>query len=204
MKAWWSKLAARVDALSLRERFLVFLVIVGALGAAAHLLYIAPLLKLQKVLAAQIDTSSADAEAQIGRLQMDIEARRAARAADLARETQRVQAELDAVERELAQLADSTRDAVALPAMLRRVLKRSDKVALVRVASAADGAAPGPAPAQGSGLDITLAGGYLDLMEYLATLEGALPLARWSALRFSAETIPAQVAVRVATPRAGP
>jgi hypothetical protein len=56
----------------------------------------------------------------------------------------------------------------------------------------------------GGGLDITLAGGYLDLMEYLATLEAALPLARWSALRVSAETAPAQAAVRIVTPRSAP
>lgn len=204
MKAWWTRLASRVDALSRRERFLLFIGIVGVLGAAANLLSIAPLVQLQKVRAAQIDTRSADAEAQIGRMQMDILARRRERAAQLSSEIEKVQGELDAVDREIAQIAQSTADAVALPAMLRRVLRRSDKVALIRVASATGAAAPGAMATPGNGLDITLAGGYLELMEYLATLEAALPLARWSTLRFSAETAPAQVAVRVVAPRASP
>lgn len=204
MKAGWNRVAARVDAMSKRERFLIFICIVGVLGAGANLLYIAPLIKLQKQRTAQIDTSSADAEAQLERMQIGILARRRTRADELARESAKVQGELDIVEREIARMAQSTREAVALPAMLRRVLRRSDKVTLVRVAPAADTAAPGTAATQGSGLDITLAGGYLDLMEYLATLEAALPLARWSTLRFSAENAPAQVAVRVITPRAAP
>ena len=204
MKAWWSKVSARVDAMSRRERFLIFICIVGVLGAGANLLYIAPLIKLQKQRAAQIDTHSADVEAQLGSMRTGILARRRARADEVERDTAKVQGELEAVDREIARLAEGTREAVAMPAMLKRVLRRSDKVMLVRVASAADAAAPGTATAPPSGLDITLAGGYLDLMEYLATLEAALPLARWSTLRFSAETAPAQVAVRVVTPRSTP
>jgi hypothetical protein len=38
-------------------------------------------------------------------------------------------------------------------------------------------------------------------MEYLAALEAALPQARWSALRLTAETVPPQLSVRIAAPR---
>lgn len=207
MIAWWTRLAARVNAFSLRERFLLFVVLVSLLGAATNLFFIAPLVSLQKARVAQIDRGSAASEEQLGRLQLDILARRQVVGAELAAKVASVQAEIDGIDREIAQLAQAGSEAVALPAMLKRVLRRSDKVALLRVSPAADAAAvPGTAMAspQGSGLDITLAGGYLDLMEYLASLEAALPLARWSALRVSAETAPPQAAVRIVTPRTAP
>lgn len=207
MSAWWTRLSARVNALGLRERFLLFVVLVSLLGAATHLFFIAPLVSVQKARLAQIDSGSAASEEQLGRLQLDILARRRVLAGELNAKTSAVQSEIDGVDREIAELSLAASEAVAVPAMLRRVLRRSDKVALLRVSPAADAAAaPGNAGAggQASGLDIKLAGGYLDLMEYLASLEAALPLARWSALRVSAETTPAQAAVRIVTPRAAP
>lgn len=211
MKAWWTRLATRVDALSPRERFMLFVVLVSLLGAATHLAFIAPLVSLQMQRLAQMDMRSAETEEQLIRVQTETLARRQALAAELGNQGAMLQSEIDGIEREIAQLSQSASESVALPAMLRRVLRRSDKVALVRVSPAADAAAaPGSAQgaamaaAQGGGLDITLAGGYLDLMEYLATLEASLPLARWSALRVSAETVPPQAAVRIVTPRTAP
>lgn len=207
MSAWWTRLSARVNALSLRERSMLFVVLVSLLGAATNLFFIAPLVSLQKARVAQIDQGSAAAEEQLGRLQQDIVARRRVLATELDIRMAAAQAEIDVVDREVAGLSLAASEAVALPAMLKRVLRRSDKVALVRVSPAGDAAAaPGNAMAlaQGGGLDITLAGSYLDLMEYLASLEAALPLARWSSLRVSAETAPAQAAVRIVTPRTAP
>ena len=207
MKAWWTRLAARVNALSPRERFMLFVVLVSILGAATNLLFIAPLLSLQKARVAQIEKGSAATEEQLGRLQLDIFARRRVLAGELNEQVAAIQSEIDGVEREISELSLAASESVALPAMLKRVLRRSDKVALVRVSPSGEAAAaPGAATSAGqaSGLDITLAGGYLDLMEYLAALEAAMPLARWSALRVSAETAPVQVAVRIATPRTTP
>lgn len=206
MKAWWMRIATRVNAMTLRERFLIFLCAVALLGAITYLAFIAPLARLQEQRAKQFEMRSADMEEQMGRMQVGILERRRARAAEIDGDMAKLQGEIDGLEREIAQLHESASQAAAQPAMLRRVLRRTDKVALLRVSSAgADAAAAaGAALAPGSGLDITLAGGYLDLMDYLATLEAALPLARWSALRFTAETNPPQAAVRVANPRVGP
>lgn len=204
MKISWSQAAARVDAMSLRERFLLFLAVVAVLAALTQMLFIAPLTRLQAQRAAQIDLRSADTEQQISRMQVEMLARRRDHASELTAQIASVDAELAAIESELAALAESSGEAVALPALLRRVLKRSDKVSLLRVASADEGRAaplPGALPPGGGGLDVTLAGNYLDLMEYLASLEAALPLARWSAVRVSAETAPTRVTARVAIPR---
>ena len=208
MKEQFARLTARVDAMTLRERFLIFICVLAVLGALTYLLFVMPLMQLQKQRTAQLDQGSAEMEGRLDQMQIGMLEGRRSRAAQLGTDIARVQGELEVIDREIAGLTDRTRDAAALPAMLKRVLRRTDKVALVRVMSASADAGttapPGTAGMSGNGLDITLAGGYLDLMEYLATLEAALPQARWSALRLTAETVPAQVAVRIVAPQVKP
>lgn len=199
MKRLWD----RVNALSQRERFLLFAALMGVLGALTDALFIRPLTRLQAQRAEQIEKQSAAMDAQRNRLERELAEHRRARVAELQAETARVQAEVDAVEREIAELSAGAGSGEALRAVLTRVLGRTDKVALLRVATAQAAAAPasGAAASGAVGLDITLGGGYLDLMEHLGAVEAALPLARWSALRFTAETSPPQVTVRMITPR---
>ena len=198
MKTLWQ----RVNAMSLRERFLLFAVVMAVLGALTDALFIRPLTRLQTERAAQIEKQAAALDQQRNRLELQLGESRRARAAELEAEVAKTNREVEAIEREAAALAAGASNAEALRTVLTRVLRRTDRVALVRVSTAESTAAavPGIAPAS-VGLDITLAGGYLDLMEYLAAVEAALPHARWSALRFTAETAPAQVTVRIATPR---
>lgn len=205
MSGLWQRLIARVNAMTLRERFLLFASVMVVFAALTESLFIAPLNKLQKQRAQQIDQNSEASEAQRTRLEFELQQRRRVRAEELAAEIARVQREIDAVDRDIAALAAGAGDVVALRAVLTRVPRRSDKVALLRVTTTDPVSAP-PAgtAASRSGLDITLGGGYLDLMDYLATLEAALPQARWSALRFTAETVPAQASVRIVAPRPAP
>lgn len=203
MKEQWKKLTARINSLTLRERFLLFAGVVAVLAAITQAFFISPLLDQQKILVAQIDKKSSDLEIRRDEINLELLKRGRDRATLLNAEIARVQVDLEAVEREIAALSPSGGDPVAMSAMLTRVLRRSDKVGLVRIVQV--GADPAPAaPAAAAvgargGLDITLSGGYLDLMEYLAALEKALPRARWGALRLDAQAVPAQVTVRIVT-----
>jgi MSHA biogenesis protein MshJ len=199
MTASWERLVARVNAMKRRERLLLFAAIVVLLGAVTHQLFIAPLTRLQAQRAREIDSSSEAMEAQRVKLEQALAGSRRARMAELEGQIAAVQSEIDAADRAIASIAASATDEAALRAVLTRSLQGTHKVALVRV-STAEGVAAGT-PASGRGVDITLGGDYLDLMEYLAALEAALPQARWSALRLTAETTPVQVSVRIATPR---
>ncbi|MBL8510280.1 MAG: hypothetical protein JNM52_01425, partial [Betaproteobacteria bacterium] len=60
MKALWLKYAAKIDALNLRERALLFATIVLILGSLADTLAINPLLNEQKKLTAQIEAQAAE------------------------------------------------------------------------------------------------------------------------------------------------
>ena len=198
MIARWEKLVARVNAMKRRERLLLFATIVILLGAVTNQLFIAPLTRLQAQRAREIDTSSEAMEAQRVKLERSLAGSRRARMAELEGQIAAAQSEIEAADRAIASISASATDEAALSAVLRRSLAGTRKVALLRVSTAE--AAAG-APASGRGVDITLGGDYLDLMEYLAALEAALPQARWSALRLTAETTPVQVSVRIATPR---
>ncbi len=206
MRASLNRFLARLNAMTLRERFLVFAVVVVVLGVLTHEAFIAPLTRLQRERAAQIDRSSAAMEVQRSRIESEIAERRRERVAELRAEVARMEEERAAVEQEIAAMSEGASDATALKAVLARVLERTGKVTLVRMSTTEPSLAPPPgagAAGAGGGLDITLGGGYLDLMEYLAALEVALPQARWSALRFTSETVPAQLTVRIATTRSG-
>jgi MSHA biogenesis protein MshJ len=199
MTANWEKLVARVNAMKRRERLLLFAAIVVLLGAVTNQLFISPLTRLQAQRAREIDSSSEAMEAQRVKLEEALAGSRRARMAELEGQIAAAQSEIEAADRGMASISASATDEAALRAVLTRSLQGTRKVALLRVSTAE--AAAGSAPASGRGVDITLGGDYLDLMEYLAALEAALPQARWSALRLTAETTPVQVSVRIATPR---
>ncbi len=207
MKLLWIRLAARVNAMTLRERFLLFACVTTVLGAITYALFIFPLIAQQKILVAQIDTKSSEMDMRNDETNMEILKRRREHVGELDASALKVQADLDSVEQEIAALSATSVDAVAISTMLRRVLRRSDKVGLVRVIQVGtELSAVAPSGAQVSargGLDITLSGSYLDLLEYLALLEKELPQARWGTLALKAETMPVQLTVRVLTTAVG-
>lgn len=203
MKELWTRFAKWVNGLTLRERSLVFTALVGLLGAFTYVFFISPLLEQQKILVAQLDSKSSAMDKQREAVNLEMLKRGRDRAVELNVGMLRVQENIDETEREIATLSASGADATAISTMLNRVLRRSDKVTLVRVAQVGIDGSPaatarGPGAGRG-GLDITLSGGYLDLMEYLASLEKALPAARWGALWLKAESTPAQLTVRIVT-----
>lgn len=203
MSKAWQDLTGRVNKMSGRERFLLFVAVVGVFAALTYLLFIAPLTRAQRQRAQQIEQQSATLEGQKARLEKEIAQGRRERLAAVQDEVARVQSEIEGVEREIAALSGAEADPGQLRATLTRVLGRGERVALLRVSTAESAAAspPGVTIATPHGLDITLTGGYLDLMDSLSALEAAMPQARWSSLRFTAETIPPQASVRIITPR---
>lgn len=203
MKLLWGRLAARINAMTMRERFLLFACVIAVLGGITQAFFISPLIDQQKVLVGQIDRKSNEMDILRDETNMEILKRRRDHVNELNAGTLKVQSDIDSVEREIAALSATGVDAGTISTMLRRVLRRSEKVTLVRVVQVGtELSAVVPAGTQAasrSGLDITLAGSYLDLMEYFALLEKELPQARWGALVLKADTMPVQVTVRIFT-----
>ena len=89
-----------------------------------------------------------------------------------------------------------------LPVVLDRLLRSHERLTLTRLATTT--AVPRPvtpdtaAPAvRWQGVDLSVAGHYADLAQYLAELEQTLPGLRWGPLQIAAPTMPPVLSVRL-------
>lgn len=173
MKATWTRLARRIDAMSLRERALMALSLAAALAAVADVLVLSPQFAAQRAIVeqrrAQADEldalrrrlSEPAAEGSLAGLQRTLAERREALAAVDARIATRLGPDASA----------------PLPALLQRVLRRHDRVTLLSL----DTPRPDPAEAmKRRQVRLRLAGSYADLTAFVAETERALPTLGWT------------------------
>lgn len=188
MKAFLKQQARRVDALSLRERAIMFVSLSIALVALADGLVMSPRLAEQKSLLAQRRAEST----QIDTLRTKLAGGGAdadTPAARLARQLAEARAQQQALDAQIAQGLAQGSPGARLPELLERVLRRYERLTLLRLATLA-ASAPPVASALGTnaaalplqGVEIKLRGSYPDLAQYVADTESALPALRWGAL----------------------
>lgn len=194
MKALWKILAGRIDALSLRERALLFwsLLICGLV--LGDRLWLAPAQLRQQRLAVNVKQQSAELQA----LRVQFGARKAepvaANAAQMVRgEMTLLQSRIDGVDREIAKLSRLGGESDSLPRVLLHILRRYDGLTLERTATLTPEAAkPVQAGAEAvsvsqlrHGMEFTVSGPYGELMRYVQTLEQELPTLRWGVMKLS-------------------
>lgn len=203
MKAQWKLQAQRIDALSLRERVIMFVSIAVALGALADWLVISPALAERGQLATHIRKQTAELTSLHGLFAAgnsqplpDTPLNR------LLLAIQQLRSERTLLDTRLRSLLAGRAEMAHLTDVLDRVLRRHERLTLTRLSTAPD--PPPGAPATGSsaairwqGVDLTLAGRYFDLMQYLADLERTLPGLRWGELRIATKTTPPELTVRL-------
>lgn len=202
MKAIWAAQARRIDGLSLRERAIMFVSIAVALAALADTLWLTPLMAQQKALTAQLQQQTRELQVLRQRL--------AATTQPVAPDTPqgrlqaavaRTQASREALAAELRQLGAEGAPATRLPELLASVLRRHERLTLLRLTTAAPAPSPGAAGAEPAlplqGVDLSLAGAYADLVQYLAEIERTLPGLRWGELRIQAATQPPVLSLRL-------
>jgi MSHA biogenesis protein MshJ len=241
MKRRWQQFAARVDALSLRERALVFAALAGLIVLAAYLGGLGPLLRKQVVLGAQIS------QQQNNLVGMDAEIAQKLRAYEVDPDAPS-RARLAAVKAESAQLGESLRamqkGLVAperMAPLIDAILRANGRLKLVsmrtlpvsslnepppgeaeaaptpdpKTASTAkleairksliEKAAGGPAPATAAtpavapkpgsllyrhGVEITVRGNYLDMIDYMTALESLPTQLFWGGAKLEVEDYP--------------
>jgi MSHA biogenesis protein MshJ len=215
VKQLWNRYAERIDALSLRERVLVFATAMTLLLALLYTLLIDPQVSKQKRLASTV----AQKQAELKNLEAQITAIATSRAADPDRP---LRERLAVVRLQLAeagaQIAAEERkftEPQQMKAVIEGMLARNRDVRLVAMKTLpsstlaearADGArsqAPTPPAkpqAQPSasgerlvyrhGIEVTVAGAYLDLLRYLGDLEHLPTQLYWSSLEIDATRYP--------------
>ena len=207
MKQLWKRYADRIDALSLRERVMVFAAAMVVLIGIVYSAYIDPQVARERRVSAAIAQKQAEARA----LQDQITRVATSRGSDPDRAVR------ERLETARLLLADTDAKIVAeerkftAPAQMRNVIEellarnRAIELRTMRslpttsIAEARAQAAGKPAePRAGAaerliyrhGVEITVSGGYLDLLKYLSDLERLPTQLYWGALEIDASRYP--------------
>ena len=179
MSALLRRYAERIDALSLRERVLIFIAAALVLVAFAYLGLIAPLMDRDKRLAREV----ARRQTELAMLQTQLQAM--ARSGEM-RPDEANRAKLEGLQRDMAQLDRQIAQEASrfttprhMRDVLQQILARNARLQLVDLKTLpvdlfGHSEARGPRPIYRHALELTVSGAYLDLYAYLRQLE-ALP-----------------------------
>lgn len=204
MKAWWTRLAARIDALSLRERVFLFATLIVLSMLLAEALWLGPTQALHQ----QITQRVAAQAGEVQRLQQELDGLGAQTGPgqQVRDELAQVRERLEHVNREIAELPHGQADDTPLTKVLVHFLRRHEGLVLVRTATLEPSGVGTGGDLQvlesvlgvrRQGLELTVAGSYHELARYVQTLERALPALRWGTLRMNSQSQPAELTLQV-------
>lgn len=194
MTALWQHVVARLDALSRRERLILFFVVLITGAALVDAVWLSPAQLAHRQLTqrlAQQNTELQSLREVVRAAPKPDEANRALR-----EQLAQTQAQLDQVDQQILQRLPGAEAGTPLARVLVHLLRRQEGLALVRTeALPPEAAGPGNSNGTGSlpagltrqGVALTVSGPYADLTRFVATLERALPYVRWGSMTLTAE-----------------
>lgn len=211
-KQQWHSLAERVDAMSLRERALIFLAAALVLATLVNMLLIDPLLSRQSVLSKQIVQTQTQTKA----LQTQVQALATTRNVDpdeaLRARLQQLQQDMASADTTLLDFQSGLVPPQQMSSMLEDILLRNRALRLVTlktlptqnlaaaveeaVAQAAENQAASAQPAAPQagvfrhGVEITVQGSYADLLRYLTAMESSPYRMFWGKADLKADAYP--------------
>ena len=188
MKQYWEKLVGKVDGMSLRERMLIFAAIAFLLVTLAQVLFLDPLLAEQKKFSTQVvqqQEKMKEIQAQIGAL---LQAKKDDSVSPLRQRLSKIKQQLAEGDTYLQSRRDRLVQPERMAELLEQVLNKNGQLQLVNLQTIAaapliekmarpEGAGASPASAEPDkqvfrhGVQITVRGSYLDLLQYLTALE---------------------------------
>jgi MSHA biogenesis protein MshJ len=212
VKAWWALQAARIDAISLRERILLFITVLASLGAVGNWGWLAPAQDAHVQLVRRLDRQTTEldkARADLAALSRPMATDETARG-----ELADVQARLVKVRQALADLSPtSATPTTSLTELLVHLLRRQDGLTLLRTATMSAPSVPVVSAANATaeamldkllnkssdkqpdkspdkppdklarqGVELTVTGSFAELTRYVQVLEHALPQVRWGTM----------------------
>lgn len=209
----WQRLAARIDALSQRERLLVFAALLAALAFLGEFMVLGPLQRRQDALRSQMVQQRSDLDGINGQIVQKLQAAEAdpdapvrMRLAAVRGETERLSSELRAMQRGLVppeRIAPLLESILRANGRLKLVSLRTlpvdavssldagaDKGAAASAAAAAVPAVRGPELLFRHGVELTARGSYLDMVDYMAALEALPTQLFWGRAQLDVEEYP--------------
>ncbi|MEW5904439.1 MAG: agglutinin biogenesis protein [Pseudomonadota bacterium] len=201
MKAYWEKIAGKVDALSLRERALIFAAAAFVVVSLMDTLLLSPLLAEQRRLSSQAVQQQErlkDIRAQLTEL---IQAKQADQDAPQRERIRLLREQITQGDAFLKQTQDKLVAPQRMAGLLEQVLARNGRLQLVAletlpVTNFVDQPAAGTTPAHAGrqiykhGVRITVRGSYADLTAYLRMLESLPTQMFWGMARLDVVKYP--------------
>ncbi len=210
MRQYWEKFVVKIDGMSLRERVLIFAAVAFMLVTLIQVLFLDPLLAGQKRLSVQVvqqQEKMKDIQAQIGAL---LQARKDDAASPLRQRLSQVKQQLADGDAYLQASRDHLVQPEKMAGLLEQMLKKNGRLQLVSLQTlpvapllekTAKPDVAGVQPASAAlepdeqiykhGVQITVRGNYLDLLQYLAALEQLPTKMFWGMTRMNVVQHPA-------------
>lgn len=200
MKQHWTRISARIDALTLRERVVIFLMAALVVVTGMNLLVLGP----QEAEQLAITKRMQDEQNEIARVRVQIQQKVAEKTSDPDAQNRVRLLVLEEQARTLNQAVAGLQKGLVspdkMPGLLESMLRRNTRLRLTSmkklpVANLAEvpGDTQGVAAATGlyrHGVELTVQGNYVDMLNYLNELEGLGTQLLWGDLRFAVETHP--------------
>jgi len=191
--------ADRLDAMSLRERVLIFLAVAVVIVAIADSVLFDPILRRQKVNSQGIHQQEDEIRTMQGQVQAYAQARRGDNAGAKRERLEKRKLELAALDRELGSKRSELVPPERMAKMLYEIVKRNPDIELVSLRSLpATGLAQSLTATLGSGglalyrhgIEITVSGSYLKMLTYVNQLERLPAKIMWGNMELQAAAYP--------------
>ena len=192
--------ADRLDAMSLRERVLIFLAVAVVIVAIADSALFDPISRRQKVNSQRIHQQEDEIHTMQGQVQAYAQARTGDDANAKRQRLEKRRLELAALDRELAAKRSELVPPERMAKMLYEIVKRNPDIELVSLRSLpATGLAQSLTAILGSGglalyrhgIEITVSGSYLKMLAYVGQLERLPAKIMWGNMELQAAAYPA-------------
>lgn len=205
MKALWEKYAQRVDALSLRERVFLLMSVLVVLLAVVDTIWLSPAQSAQRQLVQRFGAQTQE----LNRLRTELQTSGQVPDAgmQLRNDIAATNAQLDEVNRRIQEASRAGDTGLELETVLVQFLRRQEGLTLVNTETLKDELPGTPAAllaqAQGGasmsrkGLQLRIAGTYPRLVQYVRTLETAMPHLRWGPLRLKSDQQTTELTLQV-------
>ena len=190
MMEYWEKFVEKIDGMSLRERVLIFAAVAFMLVAAVQVLFLDPLLAEQKKLSAQVVQYQEKMKDVRAQMEASLQAMRDVATSPLRQRLSQVKQQIADGEAYLQSRRDRLVQPEKMADLLEQVLNKNGQLQLINlqtlpatplIEKAAKPEVAGTTPASTAaeldkqvfkhGVQITVRGGYLDLLQYLTALE---------------------------------
>lgn len=198
MKHYWELVQSKVEAMPLRERLIMFIAIAFSMIALTTTILLNPLLKKQQDLTKKLALQQSQMKELQEKVQELSQARNVvehsplhARAAEL---RQQVKAQNEYIQNRRSHLVDPDK----IAGLLEQILNKNGKLQLVAletlpasfVVEPTKKIDTGQKQIYKHGVRVTLRGGYLDLLQYLAAVEKASAQMYWGEVSFNVDKYP--------------